>query len=380
MSWFQKNFRTLIYVAFLVPIITVAIVSISHVTKWYGISNPLSWSIYLSVGIEIAALSALAAIAAQMGKKVYFPFIIVTLIQFIGNIFFAYQYIDMNSQSFKDWVDMVDPAVQFLGVESGDLIGHKRFLALFAGGMLPIISLSFLHMLVKFEEEEKKKLPTQTLDIDIEKLSTEAGKMEEDPEKYGTFKSKGKQKKKTQIILSHTSREVEQYLTSLKFRYNGSFDRVPNFLITRKGEVLQLIPEIGYTNYLNNDSVNQNSVVISLENLGWLEKKPLSNYYINWIGSIYKGEVYEKKWRDFFFWQPYTQLQVDSLVELCLQLTDSLQIEKRSIGHNTKIDGITKWNGIISRSNIDSKYTDLNPSFNFDTFTKFFENEQQYAE
>ena len=183
MTWFQKNFRTLIYVAFLVPIITVAIVSISHVTKWYGISNPLSWSIYLSVGIEIAALSALAAIAAQMGKKVYFPFIIVTLIQFIGNIFFAYQYIDMNSQSFRDWVDMVDPIVQFLGVESGDLIGHKRFLALFAGGMLPIISLSFLHMLVKFEEEEKKKLPTQTLDIDIEKLSTEAGKMEEDPDK-----------------------------------------------------------------------------------------------------------------------------------------------------------------------------------------------------
>ena len=199
-------------------------------------------------------------------------------------------------------------------------------------------------------------------------------------QKYGTFKPKGKQKKKTQIILSHTSREVEQYLTSLKFRYNGSFDRVPNFLISRKGEVLQLIPETGFTNYFNDDSVNQNSVVISLENLGWLEKKPLSNYYINWIGSIYKGEVYEKKWRDFFFWQPYTQSQVDSLVELCLQLTDSLQIEKRSIGHNTKIDGITKWNGIISRSNIDSKYTDLKPSFNFDTFTKFFENEQQYAE
>jgi hypothetical protein len=129
MTWFQKNFRTLIYVAFLVPIITVAIVSISHVTEWYGISNPLSWSIYLSVGIEIAALSALAAIAAQMGKKVYFPFIIVTLIQFIGNIFFAYQYIDTNSESFRDWVDMVDPLVQFLGVESGDLTGHKRFLA-----------------------------------------------------------------------------------------------------------------------------------------------------------------------------------------------------------------------------------------------------------
>ena len=181
MNWIEKNFKTLIYGAFLVPIITVAIVSISHVTKWYGISNPLSWAIYLSIGIEIAALSALAAIAAQMGKKVYFPFIIVTLIQFIGNIFFAYQYIDINSQSFKDWVDMVDPIVSFLGVESGDFVGHKRFLALFAGGMLPIISLSFLHMLVKFEEDGKKG---KVLELDIEELSRKAGKIEsEDIEK-----------------------------------------------------------------------------------------------------------------------------------------------------------------------------------------------------
>ena len=182
MNWFQRNFKTIIYTSFLVPIITVAIVSISHVTKWYGISNPVSWAIYLSVGIEIAALSALAAISAQMGKKVYFPFGIVTLIQFIGNIFFAYQFIDINGQSFKDWVDMVDPIVSFLGVESGDMVGHKRFLALFAGGMLPLISLSFLHMLVKFEEEEKNKNSNRITEIDIDELSKKAGKLEINPQ------------------------------------------------------------------------------------------------------------------------------------------------------------------------------------------------------
>jgi len=178
MNWFQKNFKTIIYISFLVPILTVAFVSISHVTKWYGLSNPVSWAIYLSVGIEIAALSALAAISAKMGRKVYFPFGIVTLIQFIGNIFFAYQYIDVNGQSFKDWVDLVDPLVSFLGVDSGDPVGHKRFLALFAGGMLPIISLSFLHMLVKFEEEDKKNVELPLKNIDIDLLSTEAGKKE----------------------------------------------------------------------------------------------------------------------------------------------------------------------------------------------------------
>ena len=187
MNWFQKNFKSFIYVAFLVPILTVAFVSISHVTKWYGLSTPVTWSIYLSVGIEIAALSALAAISAQMGRKVYFPFAIVTLIQFIGNIFFAYQFIDVNSQSFKDWIDLVDPLVSFMGVESGDIVGHKRFLALFSGGMLPIISLSFLHMLVKFEEEDRKNKNTETEvlpdNIDIEEISKVAGKMEAEVEK-----------------------------------------------------------------------------------------------------------------------------------------------------------------------------------------------------
>jgi len=179
MNWVQRNFKTIIYISFLVPILTVAFVSISHVTSWYGLSNPVTWSVYLSVGIEIAALSALAAISAQMGSKVYFPFGIVTLIQFIGNIFFAYQYIDINSQAFKDWVDLVDPLVSYLGVESGDYVGHKRFLSLFSGGMLPIISLSFLHMLVKFEEEEKKKVPTEQPQVlNIDELSIQAGKIE----------------------------------------------------------------------------------------------------------------------------------------------------------------------------------------------------------
>jgi hypothetical protein len=184
MNWVHKNFRKIVYVAFLVPILAVAAVSISHVTTWYSLSNPISWAIYLSVGIEIAALSALAAISAKMGKKVYFPFGIVTLIQFIGNIFFAYQYIDINSQAFKDWIDLVDPIVSYLGVDSGDVVGHKRFLALFSGGMLPIISLSFLHMLVKFEEEDKDVvIEPKSPVISIEELSIEAAKKEAEIEK-----------------------------------------------------------------------------------------------------------------------------------------------------------------------------------------------------
>jgi hypothetical protein len=173
-NWFSQNYRTLIITAFLIPIITVAIVSISHVTKWYGISNPMSWAIYLSIGIEIATMSALAAISANMGKKVYFPFLIVTLIQFIGNIFFAYSYIDINGKSFKDWIDLVSPFTELLGIDPLDLVGNKRFLAFFAGGMLPIISLSFLHMLVKFTEEDRLNQ-----NLKVEKKTNEDTELEE---------------------------------------------------------------------------------------------------------------------------------------------------------------------------------------------------------
>lgn len=262
MNWFQRNFKTLIYCSFLVPILTVAIVSISHVTKWYGISNPISWAVYLSVGVEIAALSALAAISAKMGRKVYFPFIIVTLIQFIGNIFFAYQYIDINSQTFKDWVDLVNPLVSYMGVESSDLIGHKRFLALFAGGMLPLISLSFLHMLVKFEEEEKNKEIKLTPVIDIEDLSIKAGKIEsdllkeEEKEKYTPTKediNKLENLLKVYQDKPYSPNEdelnkIEQYLTKLQEEKFGNIEssttpqNASEMMITTDEDVINSIP------------------------------------------------------------------------------------------------------------------------------------------
>ena len=195
-------------------------------------------------------------------------------------------------------------------------------------------------------------------------------------EKHGNFKSVGKYKKKTQIILCHTSREVEEYLASLKFRHNSKYDKIPNYVVTRDGKVLQLLSDQGYGNFFDDHITNKLSIFVMLENLGWLEKKPLTNHYINWKGSIYNEQVYEKKWRDFYLWQPYTPQQIKMSAELCKHLTETLQIEKTCVGHNTKVDGIENFEGICSRSNYDSNYTDLNPSFNFETFIKFLENEQ----
>ena len=50
-------------------------------------------------------------------------------------------------------------------------------------------------------------------------------------------------------------------------------------------------------------------------------------------------------------------------------------INKKFVGHNTKINGIEKFEGIVTRSNYFSETTDLNPSFDFEYFLKNIEDE-----
>jgi len=171
-NWFSRNLKNIISIAFVIPILLVAFVSISHVTSFYGLSNPFTWAIYLSVGIEIAALSALAAVSVNMGRFVYFPFIIVTFIQMLGNIFFSFTYIDETSQTFQDWIAMVGGLFENMGIEKTDLNTHKTVLSFLTGGLLPIISLTFAHMLVKFAEKNKEieEEKTDLTEDDIQKI------------------------------------------------------------------------------------------------------------------------------------------------------------------------------------------------------------------
>jgi hypothetical protein len=179
-NWIQKNLKTIIVTAFVIPILLVAFVSISHVTLFYGISNPMAWAIYLSVAVEIAAISALAGVSVKLGKFIYFPFILVTFIQFVGNLFFSFSYIQESSDLFKQWLEMSGPLFEPMGVESTDIPKHKLILALFSGGLLPFISLTFAHMLVVYSNSNKDtvKLKDELTEEQINELSRKAGVIE----------------------------------------------------------------------------------------------------------------------------------------------------------------------------------------------------------
>ncbi len=134
--------------------------------------------------------------------------------------------------------------------------------------------------------------------------------------KYGKFPKFEKNKKKKQIILCHSFRHKENYLNGLKYRKNGEYEKIPNYFITKEGEVLNLISDDSYSKFFTDSDVNRNSIIICLENLVWLSKTPLGLSYSNWIGDIYSKTIFERKWKDKIFWEPYSEEQLSSLVEL----------------------------------------------------------------
>jgi hypothetical protein len=153
-SWIRsRNRDKVIRNSFLLPILLVVAISISHVTTWYDIGNPIAWAIYLSIAIEVFALASVSAASIKMNRfSIWFLFSLVTSVQIIGNVFFTYNDISVTGSYFKSWVELIQPVFP-----EWSAIDHKRFLALIQGGLLPVMSLTALHYYIKFGDKADKE-------------------------------------------------------------------------------------------------------------------------------------------------------------------------------------------------------------------------------
>ena len=158
---------------FLIPIFLVAGISISNVVSWYDIANPFNWAVYLSIAIEVGAMTALIAATNKIKGGVWFMFGLVTVIQMIGNIFFSFKEIDVNGELFRSWVELTSPLWDMMGSDPNDLLSQKRWLAFLEGGLLPIISLTSLHFFTKYDNgkkvTEKEVIVEKIVEVPVEK-------------------------------------------------------------------------------------------------------------------------------------------------------------------------------------------------------------------
>lgn len=143
---------------FLLPILLVILISIDHLVLFFNLTNNEFWAKYLSIAIEVFAMSSIIAISTLKNVKwsVYGLFVIVVIVQFLGNIFYSYYRIDENSDLFHSLKEFINTLYSQENFETETEFEKfvKVSLAFFAGGIIPLLSLFSLNFYSKSLKEE----------------------------------------------------------------------------------------------------------------------------------------------------------------------------------------------------------------------------------
>lgn len=188
---------------------------------------------------------------------------------------------------------------------------------------------------------------------------------------------KKRKSKKKQILLYDTKRRFDDFVNKLKYRKNGKYEDVPHFIVTKLGLVYQIFDTNHSSVTFGDSKIDNSQIKIAVENLGWLNKNTITGVLNNWIGDTYRSEPYIRGWKNRFFWDPYTEPQMQSVSDLCLFLCEKHQIFKQVVPSQGYFKSVPKFEGIVCKSNFSNIYNDINPSFNFEVFFNQLSNEKQ---
>ena len=138
----------------------VSIISTIHVIDFFKLSNPDWLAITLAIAFEVGAAACLGAIVIlnKTSKAlVWMLFILITVMQMMGNMYYAYSHI----QNFQGWIEL-------FGLNEEEPIFQKRILSIVSGAILPIVALGFIKSLVDYirpsSEEPVSAFPTAVND------------------------------------------------------------------------------------------------------------------------------------------------------------------------------------------------------------------------
>lgn len=131
----------------------VSTISTIHVIDFFKLSNPDWLAITLAIAFEIGAAACLGAIIIlnKTSKTlVWILFILITLMQMTGNMYYAYTHV----QNYQGWAEL-------FGLIEEDSVFQKRILSFISGAILPIVALGFIKSLVDYirpDEKENSKI------------------------------------------------------------------------------------------------------------------------------------------------------------------------------------------------------------------------------
>ena len=156
MNFREKAIRNFVITTFVSLYVITSIVSTIHVIDFFKLSNPTWLAVSLAIAFEIGAAASLASLITldKMNKGIVWSlFIILTLMQAMGNAYYAY----IHLRDFQGWIEL-------FGLVEEELIYQKRVLSIVSGAILPIVALGFIKSLVDYIKPEEPSIAQEAED------------------------------------------------------------------------------------------------------------------------------------------------------------------------------------------------------------------------
>ena len=171
----KKTTGYFIISTFVILYLLVSVISTIHVIDFFKLSNPDWLAISLAVAFEIGAAASLASLVTleKMNKGIVWGlFILLTLMQAMGNTYYAYTHL----VNFQGWTEL-------FGLTEEDLIYQKRVLSIVSGAILPIVALGFIKSLVDYIKPSDDIVDSNTEEVIEERIGELEEKIDELEEK-----------------------------------------------------------------------------------------------------------------------------------------------------------------------------------------------------
>ena len=168
----MDNKRKIVFAFLAIPFISSAI-SMVHIVSFFDLGNPMWMSYSLAIAFEIGSLASLVSftIIDKLNKTpIYLIFVVLFLMQIIGNVYFSYNYVSRKLIEDPNWLttfrEFIDNTLTIFGGTPGSPY-TKYILSCVIGIPIPLISISFIKSLVDYLTKNNEEIKKEPVVVDI---------------------------------------------------------------------------------------------------------------------------------------------------------------------------------------------------------------------
>ena len=180
-SEFEENHKVADFI-FTAIILFVSLTSFFHVMEYWTLTNKAPFYVITAIATELFILGSMLAI--RYTSVAWIPFIFGIFVQGIGNVFYSYINIQVDSVYFLAFQELFKPMFEIAYGDELELANYKRVLA-YSNGLFYLSPIVFLWAKLSLKSQTKK-LNLKTLnDLPIEKSG---GDTPPEPDDLGDIK------------------------------------------------------------------------------------------------------------------------------------------------------------------------------------------------